>query len=59
MAHLACNYSAGYCARLQGILVVFLRHTGTSSFTTKALLNYRAGLDRKSEYKVAYVATLA
>ena len=58
MANLACNYSAGYCARLQGILIPFLRQTGTNTFTTKALLNYRGGLDRRFEYKVAYVAIL-
>ena len=55
MVHLAQNYSARYCACLHDRLAAFLRQTGTNLFTTTALINYRSGLDRSTEYKLGNV----
>ena len=57
MTHFARNYSAHYCNNLQGFLIFFLRQAGTNLFTTAALLNYRATLDRATEYKLGCVRT--
>ena len=54
MEHFARSYSAPYCSAIQMFLLAFLRTTGATSLDNTALLNYRAGLDRNSEYKLGY-----
>ena len=54
MEHFARNYSAAYCSAIQMFLLAFLRATGATSLDETALLNYRAGLDRNTEYKLGY-----
>ena len=54
MEHFARSYSAPYCSAIQMFLLAFLRATGATSLDKTALLNYRAGLDRNSEYKLGY-----
>ena len=58
MSRLVQNYAGGYCVSLQEQLVEFLKRTGADHFTTTALLNYRAQLDRNTEYKIARLRCL-